>query len=127
MSDSSDLTPADREAIVSIFEKALERLLSKDWEAWAELYSEDCVFHAPGSPPRQGHRELVDWGKGFPVVEMEWPDVEIRGFGAIAVATSNATFRLEGGPPVAAKQLAVFRRETDGWKTVALSFNSNDA
>ncbi len=66
-------------------------------------------------------------GEGIPVVEMEWPGVEVRGFGDTAVATSNATFTLEGEAPIAAKQLAVFRRDAGGaWKTIALSFNTND-
>lgn len=65
MGNSTDLKPSDREAIMSIFDKALRCLLTKDWQGWAELYSEDCVFHAPGSPPRRGHAELVEWGKGF--------------------------------------------------------------
>ena len=57
--------------------EAIENAMgARDWEAWANLHTENVILHSPDSPePTQGREKVQAWYKGF--VD-GFPDLDVK-------------------------------------------------
>ena len=106
---------------------ALGAITSADSATWSAGVSEDAILQPPNAPTVSGRAALEAWGRAFPPIEsLTWPDVQVHGEGNLAYATTDYELQFKGLPPNRGKQLAVYRRTTDGtWQVLAASFSSD--
>ncbi|MBI4664606.1 MAG: nuclear transport factor 2 family protein [Verrucomicrobia bacterium] len=109
-----------------MFNATVKLLRAGDWAGWAAQYAEDAVFQPPNGPAVRGRKDIRKWGDAFPPIEaFGFSNVQVSGEGNFAYGMSAYTLTLKGLPPDTGKQLVVFRRGTNGWQIVAVSFNSD--
>jgi uncharacterized protein (TIGR02246 family) len=122
------LSEPDKEAIRAVFSKVVTTLRARDFDAFANTFAEDVVFHPANAPALHGREEVKNWVTQSPKATsaFDFTNVEIIGQDNFAFATSDIAMNLEGVPADKGKQLVVLRKEPSGeWKTVAVSFNSD--
>ena len=148
----SPLTDADKSSIQATLQSIAEAFQDGDLATWGAQYAEDAVMMPAGAPPATGRAAILDWAKAVPkVLSLSFEDVEIRGEGGIAVATSivmttlssegtegeaaDAVLEAQPGegaetgspkPQPPSKQLVVLEKQADGtWLITLAMWNGN--
>jgi len=121
------ISAADEAAVKAEFDSTLAWFRAGAFDRWANLWTEDATFQPANAKTITGHAGMVAWGKGFPPIEdIQFTNVNVRGSGDVAYATSDFTLKLKGTPADTGKQIVVLRRQADGkWLCVAGAFNSD--
>ena len=129
-----DTTAADIQAIRALVDDFDEAINAGDYEAVAQLYSEDAIRMPAEAPPQVGQAAILEWFR----TERSQYDMEIdivvrdaQVFGDWGYSWGDASGTMtprDGGEPRAidSKWMAVTRRQSDGsWKTYRDIYNSN--
>ena len=118
------LTHEDIEAIKKMGPAIDQAGLSGDFEAMAEMFTEDMLMMVPNRPPLEGRSAWLEFVKsmGVKMTESEYKFDVIDGYGdlAYAVAAYKETFEVAGvEAPIhdEGRILAILRKQADGsWK-----------
>lgn len=122
----------DREAIAHVFESIYpDSVRTRDLTAYANMYTEDALWMAPGVPDRYGKADIV---QGFstqlaenaiePTFTAE--EIEVMGdFGYVIGISVAIVTPLKGGPPKKVKFRAMWlmKKEGDHWKIARQIWN----
>jgi ketosteroid isomerase-like protein len=127
------LSDADRAAIEkSMVTDAMTALAAKDFDGYANLFTEDVALLPPNAPPFNGRPAMITWLKAFPPYsDFKLGSTTIQGSGdaAYVQGTYSMTLNLPGAPaPVAdnGKWLVGARKQGDGsWRGTVVIFNSD--
>jgi ketosteroid isomerase-like protein len=96
------ITEADEAAIREVSDRFLEKMLAKDFDAVASLYTEDAVIMPPNMPAQSGGREaLKAFFVSFPAItEFRFDLDDIDGSGNLAYVRGRyeMTLAIEGAP-----------------------------
>lgn len=125
-----DLAPEDIAAIEgseTAFETAA---LAADFDAVAELYTEDGMLMPPNEDMVEGRAAIRDWFAGFPpLVALDLEPLEIEGVGDLAYVRGTYTLEFTADDATVTdrgKFLEIRREQEDGsWLIVADMFSSN--
>ena len=131
---TADGNPA--QAIDLLQERLARAFEARDFEAVLACYADDAVLLAPGRPPALGREAIaIELQAAFSdpqvAVAVRTRRIEVCAQGDLACAwgtglttiTDPATGRLTILP---SKWLAVYRRQADGWRVAADTFNADD-
>ncbi|HUE84725.1 MAG TPA: DUF4440 domain-containing protein [Vicinamibacterales bacterium] len=127
-------TSADVEAIRAAVTRATEINRAGDASAWADLFADGAIVMPDGAPEVTGQQDLQAfarrWFDPFDVlITIEPLEIEPSGDWAfVRTAVTGSLTPKAGGDPVTVndKELAIFRRQSDGaWKVWRLIGNSN--
>lgn len=126
------LKPQDLDEMNAFYDAWTERLLAQDFDAMAQLYTEDAVVMPPNQPAVTGRAALLEFMRSFPrVTRAEFQPDEIDGYGDLAyvVGRYSMTLEPEGAPgPVEdhGKYIELRRKQPDGsWLLARDIFNSD--
>lgn len=120
------LSTEDVATLERMFGTAARLVRTGDWAGWAALHAEDAVVHPPNGAAVRGRSAIQKWGEAFPPIEaIDLSNVQVSGEGNLAYGTCRYTLTIKGLPTETGKELIVFRRGTNGWQVVAVSFNSD--
>lgn len=124
---------ADRAAIEkSMVSDAMAALAAKDFESYANLFTEDAALLPPNAPTLNGRAAMVTWLRGFPPYndfKLGLTTIQGSGDAAYVQGTCSMTLTPPGAPaPVAdhGKWLVGARKQPDGsWRGAVVIFNSD--
>jgi uncharacterized protein (TIGR02246 family) len=126
------LSEADGAANDAVVKNFVERVLAKDWEGVAALYTEDAVLLPPNAPAVKGRAAIKSFFETFfsSVTAIEATATQIEGRGDLAYGTGTYTLTLEiegmGTLEDKGKFLEVRRKGADGqWRYTYDMFSSD--
>lgn len=128
---AQNLTPRDREAVMAFYGPWTEHMLAGDFEALAQMYTDDAVVMAPNHETVRGRDGVIAFMRSYPrVTRARFHADEIDGAGDIAYVCGRyeITMEPEGGEPIEdrGKFIEVRRRGPDGeWRLARDIFNSD--
>jgi len=130
----SALSAKDIAAIRSISDQFSRFLLAQDFDAVAQLYTDDAVLMPPHQPAVNGRPALRTWMADFPkatLFALEIVEIDGREDLAYVRGKYSMTLHPAGAPePVedVGKYIEIRRRQPDGsWLMAADMFNSDKA
>jgi len=127
------LSDADRTAIQeSMVTNALATLAAKDFEGYANLFTEDVALLPPNTPSSSGRAAMLTFLKGMPPYsDLKFGSATIQGSGDVAYV--QGTYSWMVSPPGTAapvadhgKWLVGAKKQPDGsWRGTVLMFSSD--
>lgn len=123
------LSPVDTAAIRSTMEPWSNGLLTRDWDSFLGLCTDDVVFMQPDGPMIDSAGARA-WLEEYPIIKtfaFDFDEIEGQGDLAFARGWFRMTVELEGTPTdVDGKFVDVFRRNAQGaFKYAVVIWNSN--
>ena len=127
------LSPEDETAIRSLLESYDKAVLAMDWDALAELFTEDVVIMRPNNPLTEGRSAFLTSAASsdqeFLEHHMEAIRIEGRGDLAFAQLTYTDKHMIEGvAEPIedVGKSVKIFRKQADGSWLLAVNIWNSD-
>lgn len=127
-------TPADEAAIESLASKYRQLLLAKDFDAWAELFTEDASYMAPESESLEGRaaiRASMDSAALAPTTELTVSLSAVVGSGNVAWARGTYGYTLPpAGDTASVTEVGDFlwgleKQPSGSWLIAAEAYNTN--
>ncbi len=126
-SSAPQFTSADEAEVRALFDSTVKRVRAGDWTNWAGEFADSAVYHPSNAKALHGRAEILAYAKAFPPIEQfsMW-NVQVRGEGNLAYATSAYGIKVKNGPADTLKELVVLRRSHAGrWEVAAVNGNSD--
>ena len=125
------LTEQDIVALRSVVDKLVQTALTRDWDGFASLLTEDAVWMPPDQPIVIGRKAVRAWADGFPPIRAFRSSLEsAEGRGDLAWARGPFEMTVEPQPgqriTMTGKWAAHCRKQSDGtWLLASDTWNTN--
>jgi ketosteroid isomerase-like protein len=123
----AEFSAEDEANIRAMLEARVAYIRVGDWVNWSLQHADSIIIQPANAPSIRGRAAILAWGQSIPPIDsLRLSSIQVWGEGNLAYATNVTRLKLRDQPPVAGKELMVFRRVRGGnWQVVAFSLSSD--